>query len=40
MFKTFISRYPVLGRAHESVARAVETAGPLDPTVLPHCGAD
>lgn len=29
-FKEFIARFPELGRAHESVARAVEEAGPLD----------
>jgi len=30
-FKAFIARFPELGRAHESVARTVEEAGPLDP---------
>jgi len=29
-YKEFIRRHPALGRAHESVARAVESAGPLD----------
>lgn len=29
-FKDFISRFPELGAAHESVARAVDAAGPLD----------
>lgn len=29
-FKTFIGRFPALGDAHESVARAVDAAGPLD----------
>ncbi|MDZ4756278.1 MAG: carboxymuconolactone decarboxylase family protein [Phycisphaerae bacterium] len=29
-FKAFVTRYPALGAAHESVARAVEAAGPLD----------
>lgn len=33
-FKEFIARYPELGRAHESVATAVERAGPLDPKTL------
>ena len=28
IFRNFISRHPVLGRAHESVAKAVEKAGP------------
>ncbi|HEY3324939.1 MAG TPA: carboxymuconolactone decarboxylase family protein [Planctomycetota bacterium] len=29
-FKAFIERFPALGDAHETVARAVEHAGPLD----------
>ncbi len=29
-FTRFITRFPALGAAHESVARAVEAAGPLD----------
>ena len=29
-FRNFIARFPALGRAHESVARAVDAAGPLD----------
>lgn len=33
-FKAFITRFPELGRAHESVARAVESAGPLDARTL------
>lgn len=33
-FKDFISRYPALGKAHESVAHAVEGAGPLDSKTL------
>lgn len=33
-FRAFITRHPELGRAHESVARAVERAGPLDPKTL------
>ena len=33
-FKTFIAKYPALGKAHEMVATAVENAGPLDPKTL------
>lgn len=29
-FKAFIEKFPELGAAHESVARAVDDAGPLD----------
>ena len=29
-FKAFIEKFPELGKAHESVARAVEKVGPLD----------
>ena len=29
-FKTFIEKFPALGEAHESIARAVDEAGPLD----------
>ena len=29
-FKAFIEKYPALGEAHESVAKAVDAAGPLD----------
>ncbi len=29
-FKTFVERFPELGEAHETIARAVEDAGPLD----------
>ena len=29
-FKQFITRFPELGDAHESVAAAAETVGPLD----------
>ncbi|MEX2214341.1 MAG: carboxymuconolactone decarboxylase family protein [Phycisphaeraceae bacterium] len=29
-FKDFIAKFPALGKAHESVARAVEKVGPLD----------
>ncbi len=30
-FKAFIAKYPALGEAHEQVAKAVESLGPLDP---------
>jgi len=33
-FKDFVTKYPVLGRAHEDVAKAVDEAGPLDPKTL------
>lgn len=33
-FKTFVARYPALGRAHEGVAKAVEASGPLDQRTL------
>ena len=33
-FKEFVARFPDLGRAHESVARAVDGAGPLDARTL------
>lgn len=33
-YKEFVQRHPALGRAHESVARAVEEAGPLDAKTL------
>ena len=33
-FREFVARFPELGAAHESVARAVERAGPLDPKTL------
>lgn len=29
-FKAFIQKFPVLGDAHEQVAKAVDAAGPLD----------
>lgn len=32
-FKAFIEKYPELGDAHESVAKSVDRAGPLDPKV-------
>lgn len=33
-YKAFISKYPDLGRAHESVAKTVEASGPLDAKTL------
>ncbi len=33
-FKAFVTKYPALGRAHESVAKAVDEAGPLDAKTL------
>lgn len=33
-YKAFVTKYPELGRAHESVAKAVESAGPLDAKTL------
>ena len=29
-YKDFVARFPELGRAHEQIARAVESYGPLD----------
>jgi len=29
-FKSFISKYPEIGQAHEAVAKAADKAGPLD----------
>lgn len=29
-FKAFITKFPALGAAHESIAKAVDAAGPLD----------
>ena len=29
-YKDFISKFPLLGEAHESVAKAVDAVGPLD----------
>jgi 4-carboxymuconolactone decarboxylase len=29
-FKAFVQKFPELGRAHEAIARAAESAGPLD----------
>ena len=33
-YKAFVGKYPALGRAHESVAKAVDEAGPLDAKTL------
>jgi hypothetical protein len=33
-YKEFITRFPALGRAHESVAKAADAAGPLDAKML------
>lgn len=33
-FTEFVTRFPELGRAHESIAKAVDAAGPLDPKTL------
>ena len=33
-YKTFVTKYAELGRAHEHIARAIETAGPLDAKTL------
>lgn len=33
-YTEFITRFPELGRAHESVAKAADAAGPLEPKVL------
>jgi 4-carboxymuconolactone decarboxylase len=33
-YKQFIAKFPVLGKAHEDVAKAVENAGPLDKKTL------
>lgn len=33
-YKEFVQRFPALGRAHESIARAAEEAGPLDAKTL------
>ncbi|MGE5612196.1 MAG: carboxymuconolactone decarboxylase family protein [Bacillota bacterium] len=29
-FKEFVARFPEMGKAHEQIARAVESSGPLD----------
>lgn len=29
-FKAFVARFPAIGKAHETMARAVQKAGPLD----------
>ncbi|CAG0973230.1 4-carboxymuconolactone decarboxylase [Phycisphaerales bacterium] len=33
-YKEFVKRFPALGRAHESIAKTVEDAGPLDAKTL------
>ena len=33
-YEEFITRFPALGRAHESVAKAADAAGPLDAKML------
>lgn len=33
-YKSFVTRYPELGRAHEHIAAAVQAAGPLDAKTL------
>jgi alkylhydroperoxidase/carboxymuconolactone decarboxylase family protein YurZ len=33
-FKAFVDKYPAVGRAHESVAKAVDETGPLDAKTL------
>lgn len=33
-YKEFVTRYPDLGRAHETIAKAVEGTGPLDARTL------
>lgn len=33
-YKEFVQKFPTLGRAHESIAAAVEQAGPLDAKTL------
>ncbi|MCE7975142.1 MAG: carboxymuconolactone decarboxylase family protein [Leptolyngbya sp. PLA1] len=33
-YKSFVTKYPALGRAHEHIATAVEAAGPLDAKTL------
>jgi len=30
VYKAFVTKYPELGQSHESVAKAVDSAGPLD----------
>jgi AhpD family alkylhydroperoxidase len=34
VFKQFVSRFPELGEAHEKIAAAVESYGPLDPKTM------
>jgi len=33
-YRQFVAKYPALGRAHESIADAVDHAGPLDARTL------
>lgn len=33
-FRNFVAKYPPIGQAHESVAKAVDEAGPLDTKTL------
>lgn len=33
-YQAFVQRYPALGQAHEQVAKAVDSAGPLDARTL------
>lgn len=33
-YKEFVKKFPALGRAHESIAKSVEEAGPLDAKTL------
>lgn len=33
-FREFVARYPALGEAHETIARVVDSAGPIDPKTL------
>lgn len=33
-FKAFVAKYPALGRAHETIAKAVDESGPLDAKTL------
>ena len=33
-YREFVTKYPALGRTHESIAKAVESAGPLDAKTL------
>lgn len=33
-YREFVTKFPALGRAHEDIAKAVESAGPLDAKTL------